>query len=156
MRRAIAVAFGFMLWLTFTFVVVAAPQSVTLYVEGMTCGGCATDIEKTLSALDGVLEARVSFEKAEAWVRFDDRKISVDKIRKTIDGAGYRVVDSKPTSSAPSCCAGKAHGGPGCAVADRVDTKAQAIAYSTDLAELRTRFNADKGKARLLMLLSPT
>ena len=28
--------------------------------------------------------------------------------------------------------------------------------YSTDLAELRKQFNNDKGKVRLLMLLSPT
>ncbi len=28
--------------------------------------------------------------------------------------------------------------------------------YSTDMKELRTRFNMDKGKVRLLMLLSPT
>ena len=28
--------------------------------------------------------------------------------------------------------------------------------YSADLKELRERFNADKGKIRLLMLLSPT
>ncbi len=31
-----------------------------------------------------------------------------------------------------------------------------ARSYSDDLAELRARFNADKGKVRLLMLLSPT
>ncbi len=28
--------------------------------------------------------------------------------------------------------------------------------YSTDLKELRARFNQDKGKVRVLMLLSPT
>jgi hypothetical protein len=28
--------------------------------------------------------------------------------------------------------------------------------YSTDLADLRKQFNSDKGKVRLLMLLSPT
>jgi hypothetical protein len=28
--------------------------------------------------------------------------------------------------------------------------------YSTNLDDLRTQFNADKGKVRLLMLLSPT
>ena len=144
MKRAIAVAFGFVLLLTFAFVVVAAPHAVKLHVEGMTCGGCATDIEKVLRATHGVLEARVSFEKAEAWVRYDDRKVTVEKIRKAIADAGYRVVD------------GKEAGGPGSAVAETLDTKAQNLPYSTDLAELRTRFNADKGKARVLMLLSPT
>ena len=28
--------------------------------------------------------------------------------------------------------------------------------YSTDMKELRAKFNTDKGKVRLLMLLSPT
>jgi hypothetical protein len=32
----------------------------------------------------------------------------------------------------------------------------QKIGYSTDLKELRARFNTDKAKVRLLMLLSPT
>ncbi|MFN2493640.1 MAG: hypothetical protein ABR501_12245 [Pyrinomonadaceae bacterium] len=32
----------------------------------------------------------------------------------------------------------------------------QKAGYSTDLTKLRAKFNADKGKVRLLMLLSPT
>ena len=32
----------------------------------------------------------------------------------------------------------------------------QASGYSADLNKLRAKFNADKGKVRLLMLLSPT
>lgn len=158
MKRAITIAFGFALLLMFAVVVVAATQTVTLHVEGMTCGGCATDIEKALRATDGVLEARVSFEKAEAWVRYDDRKVTVEKIRKAIDDVGYRVVDgdAKGTANAPNCCAGKPHGAPGCTVIDTVAASAESLPYSTDLAELRTRFNADKGKARILMLLSPT
>ncbi len=32
----------------------------------------------------------------------------------------------------------------------------QKAGYSTDLNDLRAKFNADKGKVRLLMLLSPT
>ena len=32
----------------------------------------------------------------------------------------------------------------------------QKSGYSADLNDLRTKFNADKGKVRLLMLLSPT
>ena len=30
------------------------------------------------------------------------------------------------------------------------------LSYSADLNELRQRFNADKGKVRLLLILSPT
>jgi len=30
------------------------------------------------------------------------------------------------------------------------------LSYSTDLKELRDRFNNDKGKVRLLLILSPT
>jgi len=158
MKRTVAIAFGFVLLSTFAFVVVAASQTVTLRVEGMTCGGCATDIKKALRATDGVLEARVSFEKAEAWVRYDDRKVTVEKIRKAIDDAGYRVVDGagKAAGGGPNCCAGKPHAGPGCTMSETTDTSSLELPYSTDLAELRTRFNADRGKVRVLMLLSPT
>ncbi len=33
---------------------------------------------------------------------------------------------------------------------------AQKSGYTTDLNELRSKFNSDKGKVRLLMLLSPS
>ena len=32
----------------------------------------------------------------------------------------------------------------------------QKLGYNSDLKELKKRFNADKGKVRILMLLSPT
>jgi len=35
-------------------------------------------------------------------------------------------------------------------------SRAQKSGYSTDLNELRGKFNTDKGKVRLVMLLSPT
>lgn len=43
-----------------------------------------------------------------------------------------------------------------CTVVESSDTTSQEFPFSTDLAELRARFNADRGKVRLLMLLSPT
>lgn len=35
-------------------------------------------------------------------------------------------------------------------------TNSEQTGYSTDLEKLRNDFNADKGKARLVLLLSPT
>lgn len=158
MKRLIAIAFGFAGLATLGVVVYAGSQFVTLRVDGMTCGGCAADIEKALRAVDGVLEARVSYEKSEAWVRYDDRKLTAEKVRGVIDKAGYKVVDGAgaPGDTAPNCCAGKAHGGNGCTMKEAADAKSEDRPYSTDLDALRARFNQDKGKARVVMLLSPT
>jgi mercuric transport protein len=158
MKRVIALAFGVVLVASLGVFVYAATKTVTLRVEGMTYGGCATGIEKALGATDGVLEARVSFEKGEAWVSYDDRKTTLEKIRSAIVEAGYTVVDGSgaSASAAPTCCAGKPHSGPGCTMVETADTSSKGLLYSTDLAALRARFNQDKGRVRLLMLLSPT
>jgi copper chaperone CopZ len=73
----------------------AASKSVTIKVEGMHCGGCATSVEKKLKATEGVEEVRVSFEKGEAWVKFDDQKTSEAKLREAINSTGFKVVEVK-------------------------------------------------------------
>ena len=77
--------------------VAAAPASatVTIRVEGMHCDGCASSIEKKLKATEGVEEVRLSFPKKEAWIKYDDQKISVSKIREVITSTGFRVVEEK-------------------------------------------------------------
>lgn len=70
----------------------AATRTVTLRVSGMTCEGCAVTIEKALKDTAGVLGARVSYEKGVAWVKFDDRRISVAQLRKVIEGTGFKVA----------------------------------------------------------------
>jgi copper chaperone CopZ len=72
----------------------AASKTVSLRVEGMHCGGCATSIEKKLKATPGVEEVRVSFEKGEAWIKFDDQKITEAQLREVITSTGYKVVDT--------------------------------------------------------------
>jgi mercuric transport protein len=158
MKRVIALAFGVVLVASLGVLVYAATKTATLRVEGMSCGGCATGIEKALRATDGVLEARVSFEKGEAWVSYDDRKTTLEKIRSAIVEAGYTVIDPSGASAGavPTCCAGKPHGGPGCSMVETTDTSSKGLPYSTDLEGLRARFNQDKGRVRVLMLLSPT
>jgi len=43
----------------------------------------------------GVLEASVSYEKGEAWVKYDDRKVTVAKLRQAINGTGFKAAGVK-------------------------------------------------------------
>jgi copper chaperone CopZ len=71
----------------------AATRTVTIRVEGMHCQNCAASLEKKLKATAGVKAVRVSFEKKEAWVKFDDRTISVAQIRAVINSTGYKAAE---------------------------------------------------------------
>lgn len=71
----------------------AAGKTVTIRVEGMHCGGCASSVEKKLKATEGVEEARVSFKKKEAWIKYDDRKVSVAQLREAINSTGFKAVE---------------------------------------------------------------
>ena len=71
----------------------AATRTVTIRVEGMHCQNCAASLEKKLKATAGVQAVRVSFEKKEAWVKFDDQTISVAKIREVINSTGYKAAE---------------------------------------------------------------
>lgn len=65
---------------------------VTVPHFGSARGGCASSVKKKLKATEGVEEARVSFEKKEAWIKYDDRKVTVARLREVING----TRDSKP------------------------------------------------------------
>jgi copper chaperone CopZ len=76
-----------------TAVVSAATRTVTIRIEGMHCQNCAASVAKKLKATKGVQAVRVSFEKKEAWVKFDDRTISVAQIREVINSTGYKAAE---------------------------------------------------------------
>ena len=73
----------------------AASVTVTIRVEGMHCGGCASSVEKKLKATEGVEEVRVSFPKKEAWVKYNDQKISLAKLREVINSTGFKAIEEK-------------------------------------------------------------
>jgi copper chaperone CopZ len=76
----------------------AASATVTIRVEGMHCGGCASSVEKKLKATEGVEEVRVSFPKKEVWVKYNDQKISVAKLREAINSTGFKAMEEKSDS----------------------------------------------------------
>jgi mercuric ion binding protein len=67
----------------------AAPQTATLSVPGMTCSTCPITVKKALMKVDGVQQAKVSYEKREAVVTFDDSKTTAEKVKQATANAGY-------------------------------------------------------------------
>src|ERR671915_30512 len=63
---------------------------VQLALEGMTCAGCATRIEKKLNTLDGV-DAAVNLATEEAAVRYDTGRVAIDDLIAAVESAGYRA-----------------------------------------------------------------
>lgn len=67
----------------------AAPQTVILTVRGMTCVTCPITVKTALSRVDGVTTVKVSYEKSEAVVTFDDSKATVQKLVEASTNVGF-------------------------------------------------------------------
>lgn len=68
-------------------------REVVLQILGMHCTACATGIESGLKKLDGVIDAGVNFATKEAIVRFDEDKVTLDKIKAAVKRGGYEAVE---------------------------------------------------------------
>jgi copper chaperone CopZ len=64
-------------------------------VEGMTCSGCELPVKMALERTPGVSHAQVSYDKSEAVIEYDPNKISLDKLRETINKTGYSAKEGK-------------------------------------------------------------
>ncbi len=67
-------------------------QTVQLNISGMDCEGCTAHINSELSKVNGVIEVNTSYKNANAIVKFDNSKISVDSIANTVNTIGYKVT----------------------------------------------------------------
>jgi Cu+-exporting ATPase len=68
-------------------------REVVLQILGMSCPSCSEGIETGLARIEGVIEARVNFASKEAIVKFDEEKISLDRIKAAIKRGGYEAVE---------------------------------------------------------------
>ena len=66
-----------------------ARSRITLPVEGMTCGACATTVQKRLERAEGVLEAVVNYATGKATVTIDDAAVRVADLVSAVRDAGY-------------------------------------------------------------------
>ncbi len=67
-------------------------QTVTLGVQGMTCGGCVRSVTNVLKGVEGVSKAEVSLEQQRAQVEFDPQKVKLEQLKRAIEDAGYEVT----------------------------------------------------------------
>ena len=75
--------------LLFTAEAWAAPRTVTLAVDNMTCASCPIIVGKALRQVPGVEHAAVSLDDKTATVRFDDAKTSIAALTEATAGAGF-------------------------------------------------------------------
>ncbi|UXI66077.1 mercury resistance system periplasmic binding protein MerP [Tahibacter amnicola] len=68
---------------------IAGTRTVTLSVPSMTCATCPITVKKALQKVDGVTEAKVTWEPKEAVVTYDDAKTDVSALTSATQNAGY-------------------------------------------------------------------
>jgi mercuric ion binding protein len=78
--------------------VVAAPfasakqQTVLLTVPTMDCATCPITIKTALTKVPGVAKVKVSYEKREAVIVYDDAKATVADLKKATEDVGYPAM----------------------------------------------------------------
>jgi copper chaperone len=63
-----------------------------LKIEGMSCNHCVVRVENALTGVEGVESAKVSLDEKMADVEYDESKADLEKFKKAVDEAGYKVV----------------------------------------------------------------
>jgi copper chaperone len=67
-------------------------ETVSINVQGMSCGGCVAGVTRALKTLPGVADVSVTLDPAQATVEFDPARTSVPALRAAIENAGYDVA----------------------------------------------------------------
>lgn len=67
-------------------------KTVTLRIEGMTCGGCAIATRQVLARLPGVSHVEVSYEEKRAIVTYDPARVTVEQMIAAAQTLGYAAT----------------------------------------------------------------
>lgn len=61
-------------------------------ISGLDCASCAMIIDDVLEELNGVKSAKTSFVKEQVEVEFEEKLISIEKIKKIILKSGFQIA----------------------------------------------------------------
>jgi mercuric ion binding protein len=70
----------------------AKQQTVSLNVPTMDCATCPITIKAALSKVPGVAKVKVSYEKREAVIVYDDAHATVADLKKATEDVGYPAM----------------------------------------------------------------
>jgi mercuric ion binding protein len=70
----------------------AKQQTVSLTVPTMDCATCPITIKTALNKVPGVANVKVSYEKREAVIVYDDAKATVADLKKATEDVGYPAM----------------------------------------------------------------
>ena len=73
-------------------IVFAKQQTVSLNVPTMDCATCPITIKAALSKVPGVARVKVSYDKREAVIVYDDTQASVADLTKATEDVGYPAM----------------------------------------------------------------
>ena len=66
-------------------------ETVTLKVNGMTCGGCVASVTRVLRVVPGVGEVAVALQPGTARVTYDPQRAALPALKRAVEDAGYEV-----------------------------------------------------------------
>lgn len=75
-------------------------SSRTFKIEGMTCSACVKAIERVTKKLDGVIESNVNYATEKLNISYEPSKVRISDIKKAVEKAGYKVLESETTVDA--------------------------------------------------------
>ncbi len=68
-------------------------KDITLAIDGMHCASCSANVEKTVSKLQGVLEANVNIATNKGTFSYNEEITNISAIKKEIEGLGFKASE---------------------------------------------------------------
>ena len=69
---------------------------VKYLVEGMSCSGCERTVQKVISNVKGVIDAKANLASPVVTVEYDPMIATLDHIREAVNGIGYKFAGELP------------------------------------------------------------
>jgi len=69
-------------------------KKISLKIIGMHCASCAVKIENDLRKIRGIKLGNVNYGSEKVYVEYDEKEISIEKIKRIIEKMGYGVKES--------------------------------------------------------------